>query len=103
MNEFIMPDWNSDYIDGHRRGISDMAWARKQPQATNYFVGDIVEFKVGGFGIIDEVQRHGGGWPASYSTEKIKGKPFHATSKVAWHYEGDFKKLVGDSPLRHLN
>jgi hypothetical protein len=78
-----------------------MAWARKQPRETNYFIGDIVEFKVGGYGIIDEVQRHGSGWPAKYSTERVEGKPYHPTTKGAWHYEGDFKRLAGESTLRN--
>jgi hypothetical protein len=100
MNKIIVPDWKSEYIDEHRRGISDMEWARKQPQEINYFIGDIIEFEVGGVGIIDEVQKPRNGWPASYSTEEIEGRPFHAKSKTAWHYEGDFKKLIGKSPLR---
>lgn len=103
MNEMIMPNWNSECIDEHRRGMSDIEWARKQQQETNYFIGDTVEFKVGGFGIIDEVQDCHDGWPASYATGKIKGRAYHHKHKSAWHYEGDFEKLIGKSPLRDLN
>ncbi len=97
-----MEDWFKDpwkYAEEHRRGISDMAWAGMQQMGDPiYSHGDIVEFKVGGFGRIREVKRaNSGGWPCSYATMEVPGKPSHATSKCAWHYEGDIEGLVEKS------
>jgi hypothetical protein len=98
-------NWAKDpwkYAEKHRRGISDMDWAAQQPKSQNYFIGDIVEFFVGGFGIIDEVSKAHGGWPPKYSTQKVEGYPYRSDGKVAWHYEGDVKALVQPSTLRNL-
>jgi hypothetical protein len=89
--------------DKHRKKFSDVEWAEKQPKGKpNYHVGDVVEFKVGGFGIIDEVSKPHAGWPSSYSTAEIEGMRPHKDRMCAWHYEGDFKRLVRGSALRRL-
>ena len=102
MNEIITPDWNSTFVDEHRRGISDAAWARQQPKEVNYFIGDVVEFKVGGFGVIDDVAHGPGDWPPGYSVKRVKGFAGHAKNKIAWHYEGDFLRLVAGGGPRVL-
>ena len=89
--------------DNHRKQYTDIEWALAQPTGpAKYMIGDVVEFRVGGFGIIDEVCHPHNGWPASYSVARAEGKPFHAKGITAWHYEGDFKELVGKSALRGL-
>jgi len=94
-------DWNAEHIDEHRRGISDVAWENKQPDTPpKYMEGDIIEFIVGGIGIINKVSISNIGRPASYSTNPIKDKPFHAKGKGAWHYELDIKRLIVESSLR---
>lgn len=94
-NKFIFPDWNSEQVEAHRRGVSDMDWAKMQPEGPpNYSVGDVVEFQAGGFGAIKEVSEPHGGWPSSYATESFKDLPQHTSRKSAWHYEGDFKRLA---------
>lgn len=71
-----------------------MEWAEQQSQGPPHFrIGDVVEFKVGGFGVIDGVTKPHDGWPSSYSTQDVEGMPAHSKTKMAWHYEGDFKKL----------
>lgn len=101
-NYIITPDWDSESVDKHRRGICDAEWAKMQKYGEpEYFIGDVVKFKVGGWGVINEVAPAHDGWPASYSAAEIKGKPFHSKGKVAWHYEGDME-LVKPSPLRRM-
>jgi hypothetical protein len=94
--------WSSLDTDAHRRGISDMAWARMQPQTpAKYKRGDVVEFMVGGYGQIDDVSdlRSTSGWPVSYSVVPVCGLPFHSKGVYAWHYEGDIKRLFAVSKL----
>lgn len=99
----ILPRWTDEWVDEHRRGKSDIDWARENVKPTQmYFVGDVVEFVVGGFGLIDRVSRASGGWPFSYATEDIEGHPPHARRKSAWHYDGDIKRLVAPSGVRLL-
>lgn len=87
----------------HRAEFTDMQWAGQQPEGPpNYHIGDVVEFYAGGFGVISEVSNPHDGWPSSYATRDIEGFQPHASRKLAWHYEGDFKKLVGGSPLRSM-
>ena len=87
----------------HRSKYNDMQWAGQQPEGQpNYYIGDMVEFHAGGFGVISEVSNPHDGWPSSYSTRDIDGFPPHSTRKLAWHYEGDFKRLVVGSPLRSM-
>ncbi len=87
--------------DYHRREFTDLEWAAEQKNDfPNYRIGDIVEFHVGGFGVIDEVNISNSGWPPSYSTSRIEGKDYHAGGISAWHYEGDFI-IIRDSPV-HL-
>ncbi len=75
--------------DEHRKEFNDMQWADQQPTgAPNFNIGDIVEFKVGGYGIITKISEPHGGWPSSYATEKAKTLP--PPPYYAWHYEGDF-------------
>ena len=96
-------DWLADpwkYAEDHRKGISDIGWARMQPKEQSFYIGDVVEFKVGGFGVIDGVSEAQGGWPPSYSTEKVKGLQDRKDTKRAWHYEGDFLRLVAPSGIR---
>ena len=59
----------------------------------NCKIGDVVEFKVGGLGVIVCAKESNFGWPASYGTEKVKGAEDHPTTKRAWHVEDDFKKV----------
>lgn len=85
----------------HRKEFSDLAWAAHQKKGPpNFYVGDIVEFHVGGFGVINEVSQPHDGWPSSYKTGDVPTLP--GQPKRAWHYEGDFKRLVGESPIRRL-
>ena len=83
------------------KNISDMQWAEMQPHGPpNYALGDVVEFEVGGYGVITEISEPHGGWPSSYATDEIKGyqpPPYHA-----WHHELDFKRLV-NSTARKLS
>lgn len=93
-----------DFREAHRRDFDDLQWASRQPIGDpKYKTGDVVEFHVGGFGVIAEVLKPHDGWPASYSTCEIKGLPYHKTRKNAWHYEGDFKTWVAKSPLHSLS
>lgn len=88
----------------HRREYTDLEWAAAQPTGDpKYKIGDVVEFHVGGFGVIREVSPPRGGWPASYATACIEGMPGHKSRKCAWHYEGDFKEWVAKSPLHSLH
>lgn len=76
----------------HRAQYDDQEWAKAQPKGPPSFgVGDIVEFRAGGFGVITEVNEPHGGWPSSYATEDADGFPPYEVS--AWHYEGDFKAV----------
>lgn len=100
MADYLADPWK--YAEEHRRGISDIQWARMQPMEQNYYVGDVVEFKVGGIGVITEAQDAENGWPPSYATEEVKGHPYRKDGKVAWHYEGDFSRLVAESGIRKL-
>jgi hypothetical protein len=97
LSKQVIEDWFKDpwkYADEHRRGINDMEWASMQSMEDPiYSYGDIVEFKVGGFGRINTISS-GGSWPPSYSVMKVPDKPFHSDSKCAWHYEGDILRLV---------
>jgi len=87
--------WNSPWVDAHRRGISDIDWAKAQPKGPpKYAEGDVVEFHVGGFGVISEVSEPHNGWPSSYATHDVEGFPPHTNHISAWHYEGDFKRLA---------
>ncbi|MFX0134115.1 MAG: hypothetical protein ACFFDN_10775 [Candidatus Hodarchaeota archaeon] len=86
-------DWNSEIIDKHRRGLSDIQWEAQQPMTLpNYKIGDIVEFKIGGSGIIVEVSPPECGHPSQYAIAEIPGKKYHPRNKYAWHYEGDIKE-----------
>ena len=91
-----------EYAEEHRRGISDMAWADMQPKEQSFYIGDVVEFRVGGFGVINKVSGGKGGWPPSYSTEPVDGLRDRSDTKRAWHYEGDFKQLVAPSGVRSV-
>ena len=95
LNNFLLSYWNGPWVDNHRKGISDMDWAQMQPAGPpKYAEGDIVEFQVGGFGVIREVSEPHNGWPASYATDNVETLPPHSGHKAAWHYEGDFKRLA---------
>ena len=75
--------------DDHRKEFDDIQWADQQPTgAPNFNIGDIVEFKVGGYGMISEIRHTHGGWPSKYATAKIETLP--PPPYYAWHYEGDF-------------
>jgi hypothetical protein len=92
-----------DSRETHRREYNDIQWAQMQPTGEpKYKIGDVVEFHVGGYGVIHEVSQPRGGWPSSYATSNVEGYPPHATRKCAWHYEGDFKTWVAKSPLHSL-
>lgn len=58
-----------------------------------YDYGDIIEFKVGGFGRIGSISRHPDGYPVEYSVMEVPNMPFHPESKCAWHDEGDIGGL----------
>lgn len=84
----------------HRGRMNDLQWAMSQPLGPARFaVGDVVEFKVGGFGIISGVSAAHDGWPCSYAATRIAGVPFHARGVGAWHYEGDIKRIVARSAI----
>lgn len=95
--------WNSEHVDEHRRGIPDMEWAMQQNMGRPmYVMGDIVEFKAGGYGVIKDVSKAHDGWPVSYATDAIEGVPDHPKTKRAWHYENDFERLVEISSIRRF-
>lgn len=74
--------------DKHRRNYSDMEWLAKQRRgAPKGRIGDIVKFRAGGWGVIDNVSC---GDIPSYSVRPIEGRNYHPRAKYAWHYEGDF-------------
>lgn len=83
----------------HRIGIPDHEWENAQPLEQNYFIGDVVEFHVGGCGLIDEVLKSDHGGCPKYSTREVPGHDHHPT-RTAWHYEGDFKTLLSPSGVR---
>jgi hypothetical protein len=92
-----------DRREAHRKAFNDIEWAAHQPKGpAQYMIGDVVEFHAGGFGVITEVKEPHHGWPACYTARAIGGLPFHTSGVVAWHLEGDFKRLVAESPLHHL-
>ena len=89
--------------EAHRYGTTDMEWANAQQKGKpKYVVGDVVEFELGGVGVIITVNyRKDSGWPPSYSIKNMKGKPYHPRNKQAWHYEGDFT-MLHESASRRL-
>lgn len=92
-----------EFRDEHRKQFTDMEWAAIQHKGPpKYKIGDVVEFMVGGFGVIDGVSEPHGGWPSKYSTNRIPGMPAHKRGVSAWHFDGDFKRLVAKSPLHDL-
>jgi hypothetical protein len=96
--------WNSDFVDKHRRGINDCDWAARQPKGKpRYAIGDVLEFKAGGFGVVTDVSwEPETGWPSSYSLDPVKGMKFHPRDICAWHYELDFERRLAKSPLHRL-
>ena len=96
-------NWNSDDIDEHRRGITDIQWARMQDKGPpNYHLGDKVKFMAGGIGVITAINEPQSGWPSSYSIDEIKGFKFHPKAWIAWHYEGDIQKITDDSEMEEF-
>lgn len=86
----------------HRAEHSDLEWAAKQPTGGGHFyIGDIVEFHDGGFGVIKEVSKPQSGWPEQYATSNVQG--LAGNPKCAWHYPLDFKRLVAPSPVRAVS
>ena len=91
----IKIDWNSENIDEHRKGISDLDWAGMQRTGQpKYKLGNKIEFMVGGFGVIVDVSISNTGWPVQYSTRQIKNMKYHPKNKLSWHYEGDIRRKV---------
>ena len=88
--------------DAHRKEYCDMEWDKKQPRKTSYYIGDVVEFKVGGIGVLSEAKDAHNGWAPSYSCSPVKGFSFHKEGKTAWHLEGDFKRLIAGSGIRYI-
>ena len=78
--------------------------AKMQPKEQSYYVGDVVEFKVGGCGVIDKVKlpQQGSDRPISYSTEKVEFLAYRRDAKNSWHYDGDISRLVSPSGIRAL-
>ncbi len=101
-----LDDWfkhPEKYREAHRKEFCDLDWSGQQPRGEQqFFLGDVVEFKVGGIGIIVKVQKPQSGWPWSFACDPVKGHPGHASNKHAWHYELDFARLVKPSALRDL-
>ena len=90
--------------DAHRKEYNDTEWLNWQRFGPPiYMKGDIVQFKVGGIGIIEEVSwRPETGNPPSYSAGPIDGRSFHFRNVCAWHYEGDIESIVKLSAIRSL-
>lgn len=63
-----------------------------------YYVGDFIEFKAGGFGMIIEVSQNG--WGRSYATSNVLGFP--RNRKKAWHWDYDIERIVSPSPTRQI-
>lgn len=62
-----------------------------------YYIGDIVEFKDGGFGIVSHLSE---GFIGQYSCLPVDGLPDHPICKRAWFSNSEINKLIGESPLR---
>ena len=98
-----MDIWDSEFVDKHRRGISDIEWASSQPHGSpKYAIGDVMRFKAGGYGVVRGVQPPRNGWPSSYATDPVPGMADHPETKRAWHYELDFEACVAASPLHNM-
>jgi hypothetical protein len=104
MTNITMADinrWEYNSREPHRKAYNDVEWANAQPKGPpKYMIGDVVEFHAGGFGVIDKVSPFHSGCPSQYATTHIEGLPRY--NKGAWHYEGDFKRWVAQSPLHDL-
>lgn len=97
--------------EDHRRDYNDCEWHDAQRVGKPlYKCGDVIEFQVGGFGIISDVNKGNSptvypsieyGTP-SYAVDSIEGMEYHASNIHAWHYEGDLKKCIARSPLHEL-
>lgn len=94
---------SSESREPHRRDLNDVEWASAQPSGDpNYEIGDVIEFKVGGIGVISEVRKPQNGWPSQYATKEVHGIDYREDGKYAWHYEGDFAARIGISPVHDL-
>lgn len=61
-------------------------------QSDELKIGDIVEFKVGGFGVVSALSRHEG-WSVSYQCSPASGLPEHPTKMEAWFTMSNFKTV----------
>ena len=97
--------------EDHRRDYNDREWKLAQREGKPlYKLGDVIEFQVGGFGVISNVNR--GNSPTvdptiefgvpSYAVNRVEGMEYHAGGIVAWHYEGDIKTCIARSPLHDM-
>ena len=91
--------------DEHRKEYNDSEWSDYQRLGPPiYMKGDIVEFIVGGIGVIEDVSWHPEtGNPPACSAQPIGKHNFHYRAKCAWHYEGDIKRIVRLSAIRSLS
>lgn len=96
--------WDTDDREPYKRGIDDVTWHNMQPRhAPVYCVGDVVKFRAGGYGVIDDASMCGNN-PPEYSTGNVNEGTAdewpqygHGTlwqGKSAWHYEGDIEGLA---------
>ncbi len=93
-----------DRRDKHRREFNDWEWAAAQPKGpAKYMIGDVIEFEAGGVGVVGKSEEEANGWPVKYSVAKIPNHPFHPRNIMAWHYEGDIKRLLSPSGLRSFS
>lgn len=67
--------------------------------ATKYIVGDLVEFKVGGFAIIKGVSLSGA-TSESYATTFADHLPTHPDTKTAWFRNSEIRRLAEPSATR---
>lgn len=87
----------------HRAQFDDIEWALQQPKRNRPFfvLGDVLEFKEGGIGIVVKVAlNEHNGWPVQYEMKPVPKYAFNPRGVFAWFYELDFAKVVASSAMR---
>lgn len=64
---------------------------------SKYQIGDVVEFVVGGFGVISKVKYCETGKWFDYAADSVEGLPFHSSNIHSWFQDKSFKGIVANS------
>jgi len=64
---------------------------------SKYQIGDVVEFSVGGFGVVRECEWIPNGPYYHYATSDVEGLPPHPKGIYAWFHDVEFKDVVATS------